>query len=61
MQNQVVRAACFRVGAGHVEAAEWLVADDGACAAAVEVKVSDMKFFARFFKVSAVAGDDGAG
>jgi hypothetical protein len=45
-QEQVVAAASFGVGSAHVESAEWMYANKGACAFAVQVQVAHEKFFA---------------
>ena len=58
MKQQVIRTACLRICTGHIESAEWLVADYGACAAPVEVQITDMEVLARFFLMSAIACDD---
>ena len=44
-------AARFRVGAGHIEAAEGMRADHGAGAFAVEVEIADVEVFAGAFRV----------
>src|SRR6185437_2685830 len=49
-QQQIIAAARFRIGAGHVEAAEWMHAYERAGAFAIQVQISDMKLATRSFK-----------
>src|SRR5208283_2227340 len=59
--EQVIGAAGLGIGAGHVEAAEGMAADQGAGAFAVEVQVADEEALLGGVDPGRVAGVDGAG
>lgn len=46
MQQEIIGAAGLGVGAGHIEAAKWLVTDDRTRALAVQIEITDMEVFA---------------
>src|SRR5271168_1795283 len=59
--KEIVFAAGFGVGAGHVEAAEGVGADHGAGAFAIQIKIADVEGFFGFFDFLGIFGVDGAG
>src|SRR5205814_8174209 len=60
-EADVVAAAGFGIGAGHVEAAEGMHADEGAGAFAIHVEIADKKFFLGALDLFRIVGEDRAG
>ena len=60
-EQQVILAAGFGIGAGHIEAAEGMGADHGAGAFAVHVQIADVEFFGGALNFFGILGIDGAG
>src|SRR5204863_5524040 len=60
-QAEVIAAAGFGIGAGHVEAAERMHADERTGALAIEIEIADEKLFARAVELLLVVGEDRTG
>jgi len=58
-EEQIVSAARLRVGAAHIEAAEWMDADKRAGAFSVDIQIADVKVMASLFEIAAILRIDG--
>lgn len=53
-EQQIISAAGFGVGAGHIESAEWVNADKRACALSIDVQVAHEEIVAGLFEIAAI-------
>src|SRR5579863_4967857 len=60
-EEEIIGAAGFGIGAGHIESAERMRADHGSGAFAIDVKIADVKFVLGAVDFFGRLGVDGAG